>query len=151
MIATVINTFGPGAVVERFNISFKDLTAGALTQAFNLKPLPKGSLILGIRLRLREAFAGGTIATATLSIGTTGTTAVAILAAKNIFTGVAADTCYTSSTTGLLQGTYAADTLTATVTTTVGNVNAATAGSVDVDVVYIPFSDLTGTQGGGLL
>jgi hypothetical protein len=156
MISTVINTMGPGAIVERFTISFRDLTEADGSQAIALKTLPKGSLILGARVRLREAFAGGTINAATIALGTAGSTADGLMTVKDIFTGVAVDTCYVPTTFGLWQGTYAADVFQATIATGAGNVNTATAGLLDVDLVYIPFSDLAGTgipagTGGGYL
>jgi hypothetical protein len=150
MTTTTINTLGPAPTVARFMLTYSDLTTAGTSQTISLKAIPKGSLILGARVLCVAAFAGGSVATATLSLGTTGGSTTGILAASNIFTGISAGvTMYVTSTLGVYAATYAADTLTATVVTTTDNVKSCTAGKAYIDVVYIPFEDLTATGPAG--
>jgi hypothetical protein len=146
MISTVINNMGPGLVRERFNVTYKDFTAAALTQLINLKPVPKGSVIFAVVAKPRTSFSGGGIGSCTLKVGLAAGVADTLMAAGDIAAAVADTTQYTSNAKGTpLVATNAADTITATITTTTQNGNLMTAGSVDIDVFYWLTEDLTAT------
>ena len=52
MTITQLMTMGPSSIIERFDLSFSDLTAAATTQQIVLKALPKGTIIKGVRIKL---------------------------------------------------------------------------------------------------
>jgi hypothetical protein len=148
MIATVLNNFGPGIVAERFTLTDSDLTAAAASQTFNLKPLPRGSVIFGVRVKHTVAFGGGGATAVTIAVGSQLGATNTFLAASDIKAAVADNTFYVSGS-GIKAGSYAADTLTATIAATGANVNALTSGSVNVDVFYWLMEDLSGTGPAG--
>lgn len=147
MQQTVLNNMGPGLVRERFKITYKDFTSAALTQLINLKSLPKSTAIFGALVLPRTAFAGGGIGSCTIKVGLAAGATDTIVDAFDIAAAVADTTLGTAgSNVGNLfpfMSTKAADTLTATITTTVANGNLMTAGEVDVDVFYWLTEDLT--------
>jgi hypothetical protein len=112
-----------------------DFSAAAVTQTYNLgAPVPSGTIVDNAALKLVTPVAGGTIATATVQVGYTGTTN-GFIAAANVFTGATPGAITTpgadlASTSG--KGFTAATQLVVVVTSTVGNVAAATAGEVHV-------------------
>lgn len=131
-------------------ITFADLAAGAaaLTQTYNILPATTNGVMpalgtsgtdnlpqTGFQAALVAAildtpFSGGTIATATLTIGDS-LSAARYLAATNVFTGATA--FHFSGIVANQPFTYtAAANLTCLFTTTVGNCNAATAGQVRI-------------------
>lgn len=112
-----------------------DFSAAALTQTYNLGPtVPVNCIVDNAALKIVAFVAGGAIASATLSVGYTGTV-TGFLTAINVFTGGSLGALTTAgadlaSTPG--KGFTAATQLVAVLTTTTGNVNVATAGEVHI-------------------
>jgi hypothetical protein len=125
----------------KYTVLLADIVAlgAALTGDIVLDTLPPGAVIHGASIHASTTVSGGTIATATaqLKLNTT----LLGPAAANVFTGAGAE-----NTAGLFLaavGTQigvsnlgSANTLKLTLTTTVGNLNAATQGQIDVIVTY---------------
>jgi hypothetical protein len=136
MVTSGIATdLGGQVTFRRFTITYADLTDADTSQTINLFTLPKGGIILGVRIKHSTAFSGGTVATCTVSVGSAAGTATDFASAYDIFSA-AGDTAF-QVTSEFKAVTYVADTVTATVTTTVGNVTDTTAGSVDIDVCFL--------------
>jgi hypothetical protein len=148
MTTTGFSNMGPGLTRERFNLTYKDCTAAALTQTFTLKAVPKGTVVLGAVVQPRTAFSGGGIGSCTLKVGFTAGATDTIVDASDIAAAVADTTVYNSGSNAAaapFMATKAADNITATITTTTTNVSTMTAGSVDIDVFYWMTEDLTAT------
>ena len=109
------------------------LTAG-LTANFDLTGFPAGCLITGAFIRNRQNWTGGAIATATLSVGSTGSPAIYV-AATNVFSGAPATLVGITQAPGTFVNSanpLAAGTIRIQLVTTVGNTNALLTGSADV-------------------
>jgi hypothetical protein len=135
---------GVGGIAQKVSLAlgFAQCTAAALTQTFNIgAALPADSRIVSANLRIATDFSGGSVASATLSVGVAGST-TDIFNAANIFTGATVLNVSSTDATGggvNPQAYYAASSqLVATLTTTVADVNALTAGALVVDVLYVP-------------
>jgi hypothetical protein len=121
---------------------FSDLTAAALTQTFQIQPLTSGSfpattIIEAAGWQLVTPFTGGAIATAVFDLGDPGAVGRYIANANtDIFTAIATNTKNNGRNYNAYAyaGNDAASNckLQLKVTTTVGNVNAATAGQLEV-------------------
>lgn len=115
------------------NFAQGDFSAVALTQTYNLGPvLPIGTIVDNAAMRIVTVIAGGAIASATLSMGYTGTV-TGFSAANNVWTGatvgpIAAAGADLASTPG--KAFNAATQMVAVLTTTTGNVSVATGGEV---------------------
>jgi hypothetical protein len=132
--ATVLN--------ERFILSWRDLTEADGSQTFSLMPLPKGSIVKGVRTKQTEAFSNnGGGATATAAVGSAAGATNTFSPAYDVAAAVADTTA--QMVAGWKAATYAADTLTATIASNV-NVNTMTAGVVVIDVEILLMPDLTG-------
>lgn len=120
-----------------------DFSAAALTQTYNLGPtVPANAIVDNCAVKLVTVVAGGAIASATIQVGYTGTTN-GFIAATSVFTGatagaIAAAGADLASTPG--KGFTAATQLVAVLTTTTGNVSAATGGEFHI---YWRQKDLT--------
>jgi hypothetical protein len=134
---------GAAGVVQKASLvlGFAQCTAAALTQTFDVGAvLPADSRIIAAEMRIATDFSGGSVASATLSVGITGRT-TDIFDAVNVFTG--ATLLNVPSTAPTVGGVdpfayYAsASQLIATLTTTTADVNALTAGALTVDVLYV--------------
>jgi hypothetical protein len=111
----------------------------ALTGDITLDTLPPGAIIKAASIHASTVVAGGTIATATAQLKINST--LLGPAAANVFTGAGAE-----NTAGLWQAAVGtmigvsnlgtANTLKVTLTTTTGNLNAATTGQIDIIVDY---------------
>jgi hypothetical protein len=151
MIITILNNFGPSIVCKRYVVSYADLvpSPAAQTMTFNLEVVPKGTVIFGVRAKHSTQFAGTGITTVTVSVGSTGASSNTTFLAAYTVTAAVADTTMGLSTSVAVPnaGTYAADTIYAyfSVTSGAGNLNALTAGSVNLDVFYWLEPDLTAT------
>lgn len=141
-------------------ITFADLTAAAGTQTFTIFPdgsadgynqqtglamqdttlnqLPAGFTVEKTQMRLVTPFTGGAISAATLTVGDKASAARYIASANtDLFTAagtntkdnVASATTYAFTTTDVANSNAA---LTATIATTGANVNAATAGQLEI-------------------
>jgi len=136
MIQTqLLAALGTGPIIKRFTITKDDFTAASTSQDITLMTLPKGSVVQWVRVKHAQAVAGGTISAATVSVGSAAGNATSFTAAFNVFQAVA-DGTFQISSSNPKAITYAEDTMYAQVVTTGGNVNAATAGVIHVDVCY---------------
>jgi hypothetical protein len=126
---------------HKVNIKYTDLTAGGLTQTLNILPTGTGAFAAGFSiwkaaLKLITPFTGGTIATATVTIGDAGTPA-RYLAAADVKTAVATNTkAYIVSATAYAYTPADIANPTTNVqalfTATSGNLNTATAGECEI-------------------
>ncbi len=106
--------------------SYTDFAAAAFTNDISIYSLPAGGVIQDVIINPTISFSGGTIATYTLSIGKGGNL-VLWSAPAPIFTGALI------SNAGFLPVTQlSAEDVRASVISTVGLLNAATQGSVDI-------------------
>ena len=116
--------------------TFSDFSTAALTNSITIYSLPAKAIIHSVQLNAPTLFSGGTIAAYTISIGINGTL-TKYAAATNVFTGA---TLQPPSAIVGVENMSSATNILATAISTVGNLNAATAGSVDI---YLLISRLT--------
>lgn len=115
---------------------YSDFATGALTNTINIYSLPLKGMVHSVMIIPTTVFNGGLIASYTLSVGVSGTpTKYAI--ATNVFTG---STLPVPSVVAGVESTSGAVNITTTAISTVGNLSAATQGSVDI---YLLISQLT--------
>ena len=108
--------------------SYTDFATAGLTNTIDLLTLPNKSVIHNCIIKHSTRFLGGIIATYTLSVGITGTLAkYAIAFDVNQVTGAAV-----SGINSLVGFEFASNTISATAVSTVGLLNAATQGDVDI-------------------
>jgi hypothetical protein len=109
--------------------TYTDFSTAGLTNTISIYTLPAKGVVHGVQLNPSVAFSGGLIATYTISVGITGNN-VKYQAATNVFTGAS----FTVNTSALMfvENIGGTTTINATAISTVGNLNAATAGSVDI-------------------
>ena len=147
MTETNIINMGPSAVLLRFTLTFADLTTSGTSMTINLKALPKGSFVKGVRTKSSVAFSGGAnSAASTVEVGSTAGGTALFSPAFNIGQAVADTTAQMVS--GWKSGTYAADELTCTFRAS-ADVSTLTAGSVYLDVELFLTEDLTATGPAG--
>ncbi len=120
--------------VKRFTIGSADCTAAATTQTIALFTLPVESVVIGVRIKGRTAFAGTAISAVTVSVGSASLGATGLAGAFDIFQAVVAGTFQMSSV--FKQGPDAAEALNAYMTAVGGNLSAMTAGKVTIDIFY---------------
>lgn len=125
----------------KYTVTLADIVAlgAALTGDITLDTLPPGAVIHGASIHASTPVSGGTIATATAQLKMNST--LIGPAAANVFTGSGVE-----NTAGLFLAAVGTqigvanlgtnNTLKLTLTTTTGNLNAATAGQIDVIVTY---------------
>ena len=135
--------FNPTLITERFVVTFTDFSAAAVADTINLLALPKGTIVRGVRIKQTTAFTDGAGCTATLEVGSLAITDTDLFAAAYDVAAAPADTT-AQMTSGWKAGTYAADTLTATLTCNV-NTDTLTAGVALIDVALEYMPDLTAT------
>jgi hypothetical protein len=117
--------------------TFSDFATAGLTNDISIFTLPAKGYIHDIKIVPTTAFSGGTIATYTVSVGISGSLSKYAIA-TNVFTGnVTINTVHTSLPG--LESTSGTTDIRAQVISTVGNLNAATAGTVNF---YLLISEL---------
>lgn len=127
---------GTGANCTTTTIAYGSLTAAATTQSISLSgSIPASATVVLVRVKEQTQFTSGAVSALTVSVGRTGANtdyspAVALMQA------VSNTNFYHDG--GALGTSVAAVTPTATFSSTGGNVNAMTAGSVDIKVCYQP-------------
>lgn len=117
----------------KYTKTFTNLSAAALTNDIELFQLAAKEMIHAVLIKASTAFSGGTIATYTVSVGPTGT-----LAKYGIALDVKQATGATVFGMNLLPGIESfsgATSIRIAAISTIANLNAATAGSVDVFVL----------------
>jgi hypothetical protein len=124
---------GAGLEYRRFTVGFADLTAAATTQDVALFTLPAGGKILGVFQKHSVPFSGGSLTTMTCAVAKA-SSATFFTSTFDVFQAVA-DT--TVQETSLFKSGQL--TALAVVAHFIGshNVNTATAGSVDIFVLYL--------------
>ncbi len=107
--------------------SYTDFSTAATTNTITVYTLPAKGVVTGCQMNPTTVFSGGLIATYTIKIDQ-GATAQCV--ATNVFTGAT----FTPSSTSLMTISSLSGTtnITATSVSTVGNLSAATQGSVDI-------------------
>lgn len=137
---------------HKIRVTFSDLTAAAVTQILNVYPLTGAvtalTSVVRAAVKLITPFTGGAIATAAVDLGDAQTVGRYLANANtDVFTALATNTkphviatnAYVYSPANVTN-TQAAVQL--KFTTTVGNVNAATAGELDVYLCILDLNDL---------
>ena len=118
---------------SKYTVPYTSLSTAATTNSITLFSLPAAGIIHGVKIKHSTAFSGGSISAYTVSVGISGTLAK-YATAYNVFQAVANDTFQLSNTLGSENHASATNIL-ITATSTGANLNAATAGSVDIWVL----------------
>lgn len=118
---------------RKYTVGFADLATAATTNNITLVTLPIGAVVHAVKQKHSTAFAGGAISAYTTSVGITGNL-TKYAAAFNVFQAVSATAQQITATAGTESHT-AAVALKIAATSTDANLDAATAGSVDVWVL----------------
>lgn len=131
---------GQGVRFERFTINYAicqeyDTGTNAPVPLLTAAQFPKGSVILGVRIKHSTAFSGGAVGACTVSVGISGDL-TRFAAAFDIFQAVAAATKQLS--TQFKDADNAAAIVYADFNTVGANISALTAGQVDIDLLYLP-------------
>jgi hypothetical protein len=108
--------------------TYSDFAAASVTNSPTIYTLPAKGVIHATQLIVTTTFSGGAIATYTLSIGIAGT-AAKYNPATNMFTGA---TLPSISTISGIESSSGSTSITCTAISTIGLLNAATQGSVDI-------------------
>lgn len=118
----------------KYTVDYSDLAAAATTNNIELFSLPAGGVIHGVKIKHSTAFSGGSISAYTVSVGITGTLAK-YASAFDVFQAVGNAVQQISSTVGT-ENHGAATSIKIAATSTTDNLDQATAGSVDVWVLW---------------
>jgi hypothetical protein len=120
----------PTIVPKWFKVTktFADFSAAALVNSISINTLPIKGVIHNIQINPRIVFSGGLIATYTISVGILGTLAKYAIA-TNVFTGAALPAI---SVLPGVESVNSTASILATAISTVGNLDAATQGTVDI-------------------
>lgn len=122
-----------GLAWTKYTVTFTQLSAAALTNNIELFQLAAKETVQSVVVKASAAFTGGLIATYTVSVGPAGNL-VKYAVAFNVFQAPATNL----SSVNILPGVEdfsSATSIRISAISTVGNLNAATAGSVDVWVL----------------
>jgi|GEM_PF-1584098 len=119
--------------------TFSDFSKAATTNDVALFSLPKHCIILTVAANVTQAFAGGAIATYTISMGKSGSS-TGLLTAQSVTTTGFKNAVGTDFTTNRpMYSATGPTSIVATATSTGANLSVATAGSIDFYVVYYSF------------
>lgn len=135
--------FNPTLITERFIVNYMDFREADGSTDLDLLALPKGTVVRAVRIKQTTAFTDGAGCTATLEVGSKIAADTDLFAPAYNVAAAPADT-NVSMVSGWKAGTYAADTLTATLKSNV-NTNTLTAGVAIIDVALELMPDLTAT------
>jgi len=116
-----------------FNVTYDQLATAGLTNNITLFNLNAGEIIHAVKILPVASFAGGAIATYTLSVGIAGTLAK-YAAAYDVLQAPGA-TVFQLSTTAGMESQTAATAIKVAAVSTVANLNAATAGIATISVL----------------
>lgn len=108
--------------------TFSDFSSASVTNSITIYTLPAKAIIHAVQMIVTTAFSGGLIATYTISVGISGTNAKYAIA-TNSFTGAGLPAI---NVLPGIESSSGATSITATAISTVGNLNAAVAGSIDI-------------------
>jgi hypothetical protein len=118
----------------KINKTFSDFSAAALTNTITIYSLPAKQMIHATQIIVTTSFAGGSIVTYTISVGIGGNNSKYVPPLSVAPLGILA-----VSTSMGLESTSGSTNIQATATSTIGSLNAATQGSVDI---YLLISNL---------
>lgn len=131
----LLSALGSGPVIKRFILTKADFTAGSTSQTYELQKLPKGSIVQWVRIKHDEACAATGLTGATVEVGSKVANDTDLFASPfDVSQSPADDAVQISS--GAVAGTYGDDTVTATLKTSGANINALTAGVINIDICY---------------
>jgi hypothetical protein len=118
--------------VIKVSKTYADFSAAALTNNIKLFELPGGCAIIASKLKHRQIFTGGAVASTTISVGPAGGTATKYQAARDVFAAVSANGAFISASSGQ-EGEHGTTPVgvNAFMTTTTANIDALTSGIVD--------------------
>lgn len=111
--------------------AYTDFSLAGLTREIEVYVLPAKGIIHSVEVFPTTVFSGGTIAGYTVSVGISGN-AVKYAIATNVFTGATLSAINVLPGIESMSGTTS---IKATATSTVGNLDAATQGSVDIYIL----------------
>jgi F0F1-type ATP synthase beta subunit len=134
--------FNPTLITERFIVNYMDFREADGSTTIDLMTLAKGTVVRGVRLKQTTAFTDGAGCTATMAVGSAAVAVDTFATAYSVAAAPADTTLQMSS--GWKAGTYAEDTLTATLACNV-NTNTLTAGVAIIDVALELYPNLVGT------
>ena len=134
LVQDAIEKLDAAAWWAKYTVSYSDLSAAATTNDVELFSLPAGGVIHGVKMKHSTAFSGGAISAFTVSIGITGTLAK-YANAFDVFQAVSNTAQQISSTVGT-ENHGAATSIKIAATSTGANIDQATAGTVDVWVLW---------------
>jgi hypothetical protein len=130
-----VDPAGPVGLWQKVTVDFTQLTTAGLTQTINLVSTAARTKLCGVSIKTTTAFSGGLIASLTVSVGDAAGTGTDYSAPPFTLFTASSDTNYQDTIPASKASvTSAASTITALFTSTLGNLNTATAGSVDIDV-----------------
>lgn len=110
---------------------FSDFSTAGLTNSISIYTLPAKGIVHAVQMVINTAFSGGIIATYTISVGISGTLAKYAVA-TNVFTAAPLPVI---SVLPFIESASATTDIKATAISTVGNLNVAVAGSVDIYIL----------------
>lgn len=121
---------------RKYTKLFSDFATAATSNNIDLFTLPAGGVIQAIKLKHSAAFTGGAISAYTLSVGIAASLAK-YLAATSVFAAPSATGYVLADTAGVAGESHVASTpIKIAATSTGANLSVATAGSVDVWVLW---------------
>lgn len=129
-----LRVFSEGYAWRQFTLTHADFQEAGLEKTIELFSLPAGSIPHGVKIKHSVAFSGGAIATYTIQVGITGTLNK-YLSAFNVHQapGDAAKALQFVALASLNEESpSAATSIKVTATSTVADLDASTAGSVDI-------------------
>lgn len=135
-ITTVPNNLSTAMPMKTISISYKDLQATSGSGAKTISTgftIPAGGKILGVYQKTKTVFAGGSLSALTCSVGKSGT-ATHFTATYDVMAAVT-DT-NVQETALFKSGQASALAVTAHLTPTGDNCSAATAGEVEITILY---------------
>lgn len=130
----------PGARWVKVTKTYTSLSTAGLTNDIEVFSLPAGWAVHGATLKHSTPFTGGTIATYTTSVGPTGALAKYVAASDVLQAAGATVSGVSLLTTFVVENWSSTTSIRLAAISTVGNLNAATAGSVDVYLLVGPVS-----------
>lgn len=132
-VNNAIRTTSDGPTWVKYTFTYADFSTAATTNSLDLLSLPAGGIIQGVKIKHSAAFTGGAISAYTIQVGIVGTLNK-YASAFNVFQAPGNTVQQLSTTAGTENG-GAATAIKVTATSTGANLNAATAGSVDIWVL----------------
>lgn len=131
-----------GSLTTRISLSWLDFAVGATTANYDIGNIPGGFLIEDAWVVVRQNFTGGAVSAATMSVGSTGSPTIYVLA-TSVFSGAPVyigqanaqkGAAFTSPATAFVNTALppAVGTVRVQLVTTTANANALTAGKADL-------------------